>query len=191
MDAPFGIVFLKKAELYNLICRFDKQYKNNVKSSEFRSTPWSIEKQILWWTYKHHMHLGSPIKTEHLSLSSKNNKLADFKMLDKKGRLKKEFSYLGKRHLTKPLENIVVRGFASCFDESQGHNAIVINKNGLLLGEVLADIEESNLLKKINYLFYGHIIDHLGAFILLIFTAMAIYSLLRELSGEVSLFGGV
>lgn len=176
MDAPFGIVFLKKAELYNLICRLDKQYKNEVQESSFRSSPWSIEKQILRWTYKHHMHLGSPIKTDHLSKSSSENKLHDFGMLDKKGVFKKEFKYLEKGHLTKPLENLVVRDFASYFDENSGHNAIVINKNGLLVGEVLADIEQKNPIKRFNYFFYSNIMDHFGAFLLIIVT---VYGLLK------------
>ena len=83
MDAPFGIAFLKKAELYNLISRFDKQYGGSP-----RNNPWLIERQILRWTYKHHKHLGSPIKTDHLSGGSSENKLSDFGMLDKEVNLR-------------------------------------------------------------------------------------------------------
>jgi len=175
MDAPFGILFLKKAELYNLVCRLDKQYKND----DEKSSPWSVEKQILRWTYQHHKHLGSPIDTNHLSSGSNWNELKDFGMLDKKGELKKRFKYLEKGHLSKPLENLVVRGFASYFDESQaGHNAIVINKDGLLVGEVLADLEQQNLVKKLNYLFYSNIMDHFGASLLIILTVLGVLKLL-------------
>lgn len=165
MDAPFGIAFLKKAELYNLICRFDKQYKGSPQNNL-----WLIERQILRWTYKHHKHLGSPIDTNHLSTDQKWSKRHDFGMLDKKGKLKKEFIYLETGNLTKPLENLIVRGFATYFDEAHGHNAVVINRDGLLVGEVIADIEKNNPFIKINYWFYSNIIDHLGASILLIIT---------------------
>ncbi|OGY12387.1 MAG: hypothetical protein A3A58_02690 [Candidatus Blackburnbacteria bacterium RIFCSPLOWO2_01_FULL_41_27] len=170
MDAPFGIAFLKKAELYNLICRFDKQYRNAVKDGSFESSPWSIERQILRWTYRHHKHLGSPINTDHLTNDPKWSKLREFGMVDRKGKLRKDYKYLEKGHLTKPLENLVVRGFATYFDEAHAHNAIVISKEGLLVGEVIADIEKRNPFVTANYWFYSNIIDHLGASVLLVIT---------------------
>jgi len=173
MDAPFGILFLKKAELFNLISRFDKQYGGSSSNN-----PWRVERQILRWTYKHHKHLGSPIKTDHLSFGSVSNKLRDFNMLSRNGHLREEFKYLEKGHLTKPLENMVVRGFADYFNENNGHNAIVINKEGLLVGEVIADIEKNNLFIKLNYLFYSNLMDHLGAFVLIIFTIISLLKIL-------------
>lgn len=173
MEAPFGISFLKKAEIYNLISRFDKQYRGTS-----RDNPWLIERQILRWTYKHHKHLGSPINTDHLSRNQQWSKLREFGMLNKEGKLKKEFKYLEKGHLSKPLENLVVRGFATYFDETHGHNAITINKEGLLVGEVIADIEKNNIFVKLNYLFYSNIMDHLGAFLLFIVTLIGLIKLL-------------
>lgn len=49
MYTPFGIVFLKKAELYNLIRRLDKQARDDVKDP-INSFTWPIEKRILRWT---------------------------------------------------------------------------------------------------------------------------------------------
>ncbi len=168
MDAPFGILFLKKAELYNLACRLDKQYDDSQTTS--KNLPlWPIEKQILKWTYRHHKHLGSPIDTNHLSRDPKWSKLKDFNMLNTDGSYKREFSYLENGQLDKPLENLVVRGFAQYFDQAHGHSAIIIDKEGLLLGEVLADLE-GNFFMKINYLIYSKIMDHLGASLLLIIT---------------------
>lgn len=179
MDAPFGIAFLKKAELYNVICHLDKQYRNEVKSTSFRPSSWSIEKQILKWTYKHHIHLGTPITMDDLGIGPKN-KLNQFGMVDKNGNLKKEFEYLDKMHLSKPLENLVIRGFANYYDEKSGHNAVVINKEGLLVGEVLADVNQDNPLVKINYIFYSSLIDHTGAFVLIIITILGLLKLLDQ-----------
>lgn len=172
MEAPFGIIFLKKAELFNLVSRFDKQYGGSPSNN-----PWLIERQILRWTYGHHKHLGSPIKTEHLSLGSQNNKLRDFRMIDSKGRLRSQFKYLEKNSLTKPLENLVIRGFANYYNESEGHNAIVINKDGLLVGEVITDMEKDNIFIKANYLFYSHMMDHLGATVMMVVTIIGLIKL--------------
>lgn len=169
MDAPLGIDFLKKAELYNLICRFDRQYGKSPKDN-----PWLIERQILRWTYKHHKHLGSPIDTNHLSADPQWSKRKEFGMLDKTGHLKNKFKYLLNGHLTKPLENMVIRGFADYFDTSSGHNAIIIKKEGLLVGEVIADMEKNNLFINLNYLIYSSLMDHIGAFILLVLLIVSI-----------------
>lgn len=177
MEAPFGIAFLKKAELYNLICRFDKQYNGSSKDN-----PWLIERQILRWTYNHHKHLGSPIDTNHLSRDKQWSKLKEFGMLNRKGELKPQFIYLKKGHLTKVLENLVVRGFATYFDIEHGHNAIIINKEGLLVGEVIADMEKDSPIIKFNYLFYSNIMDHFGAFLLLIITLLSLLKIFGVLN---------
>ena len=176
MDAPFGINFLRKAELYNLAVTLDKSYLESKKNKKSRhASLWPIEKAILKWTYYGHKHLGSPIKTDHLSQGSIHNKLAEFGMFNKNGKLKKDFIVLGTnlgKH--KPLENIVIRGFGAYFSKSTGHNAIVINKEGLLFGETLSEMEENNWLTSSNYWVYGKIMDHPGAFALLIVTAVSL-----------------
>lgn len=99
-------------------------------------------------------------------------------MLNNKGELKSEFRYLQNGQLHKPLENLVIRGFAEYFNQSQhGHNKIVINKEGLLVGEVLSDIETGNPFIKVNYYLYSRIIDHIGAFLLLIITIWGLWNL--------------
>ncbi len=118
-----------------------------------------------------------PIGTDHFSRDPKWSKLEEMEMLNSNGKLKAEFIYLEKGPLHKPLENLVIRGFAEYFDERQhGHNQIVINREGLLVGEVLSDIETGNRLLGINYSLYSKLMDHLGAFILLVIT---IWGLLR------------
>lgn len=175
MEAPFGITFLKKAELYNLICRLDQQEKDTRDPS---NALWPIEKGVLKWTYSYHKHLGSPIGTDHLSRDPKWSKLEEMDMLNSKGELKEEFKYLENGNLTKPLENLVIRGFAEYFNEIQhDHNKIVINREGLLVGEVLSDIEKANPFIKFNYFIYSKIMDHLGAFILLVVTSWGLLKL--------------
>lgn len=178
METPFGVAFLKKAELYNLINRLDKQTRETKEESSDPSL-WPIEKQILKWTYTYHRHLGSPIGTEHLSLGDRTyNKLKDMGMLDMDGKLKPEFSYLSTGALQKPLENLVVRGFAEYFDKIQhGTNKIIINKEGLLLGEVLVEMESRNPFIQLNFLLYSKLMNHLGASIVLIATFWTLWKL--------------
>ncbi len=174
MEAPFGITFLRKAELYNLICRLDRREKDTLDPS---NALWPIEKRILEWTYGYHKHLGSPIGTDHLSREPKWSKLEEMDMLNGEGELKKEFMYLENGQLDKPLENLVIKGFAEYFDERQsGHTKIIINREGLLMGEVLSDIEINNILINFNYFIYSNIMDHVGAFLLLI---VSFWSLLK------------
>jgi len=86
MDAPFGILFLKKAELYTIIKNLDKQKKeidddvNDKESpSEVYST-WPVEKQILKWSYWGHKYLKHPIKIVHFTNLKEAYKLKDFKL---------------------------------------------------------------------------------------------------------------
>lgn len=60
MNAPFGIVFLKKAELYNLVRRLDEQADGDPKDSRNPNT-WPVEKNIFEWSYDGHKHLGTPL----------------------------------------------------------------------------------------------------------------------------------
>ena len=99
-------------------------------------------------------------------------------MLDRKGVLNTEFKYLDKGHLTKPLEKLVIRGFAEYYDASSGHNAIVFNKEGLLTGEVIREMESKNILIQINYFVYSNLMGHYGAFIVVVMTLIGILKII-------------
>ncbi len=179
MDLPFGIMFLKKAELYSVITRLNVQSK--IDKSKNHPPLWPVEKAILKWTYTGHKHLGSTIKSDHLSEGSKNNKLADFDMLDHNNMFKKEYKLLEKSRLDQPLENLVVRGYANYIDEHD-HSQIVINKEGLLMGLVLSETDKQGWsLEKFNYFVYGHLMDHYGATALLL---IALFGLWKIFLGE-------
>ncbi|MBL7158943.1 hypothetical protein ISS85_00500 [Candidatus Microgenomates bacterium] len=178
MNAPLGITFLKKAELYNLALSLDKEYKQSKQPDNTSKSLWPVEKVILRWTHQGHRHLGSAIKTDHLTLEHKDSKLSDFGMFDSQKQLKPEFKVMQKTALHKPLENLVVRGFAEYFDKSHAHTAIIINKEGLLFGNVLTELEKDDWLINFNYKVYGKIMDHLGAFILFWVTVITLLTLL-------------
>ncbi|MFZ6035398.1 MAG: hypothetical protein ACOYUB_04635 [Patescibacteria group bacterium] len=179
MEAPFGITFLKKAELYNLSVRLDNEVKNSLKKESHNLPLWPIEKAILKWTYTGHRHLGSPLTTHHLSRGDEKNKLEDFGIIDENDKFKSDFKALEKTKLDQVYENIVVRGFGEYFNEEKdGHSAIVINKDGLLFGELLAELDRGNIitrkLVKLHYDIYGKLMNHLGGIILLIISTISI-----------------
>lgn len=176
MEAPFGITFLRKAELYNLSVELNNEYEESKKKRQKTPSVWPVVKAILKWTYINHKHLGSPIKTEHLSFGDVHNKLKDFGMLNENGDLKDEFNKIFRTtSLHKPLENIVIMGFGEYNDIiKHGHTEIVINKDGLLFGQLLAEIEEKKWFIKLHYAIYGKIMNHLGAAVLLIVSIMTV-----------------
>lgn len=186
MNAPLGITFLKKAELYNLALSLDREYRQSKHHDDTSKSLWPIEKAILKWTYQGHRHLGSAIKTDHLALEHKDSKLIDFGMIDSKKEFKPEYKVMQKTALHKPLENLVIRGFADYFDESHGHTAIIINKEGLLFGSVLIELEKDDWLTKFNYKVYGKLMDHLGAFILFWVTVITLLTLLFSLVDKIA-----
>ena len=59
MEAPFGILFLKKVELYNLVR--DLRDKSKTMTSEHLGShnpvTWYVEEKILKWTYHGHKYL--------------------------------------------------------------------------------------------------------------------------------------
>jgi hypothetical protein len=177
MDAPLGITFLKKVELYNEARRLEKGYEEKP-----RNSLWPTEKAILKWTWRGHRHLGSSITTDHLSRGSTHNKLKDFGMLDKKGELKPEFKVLETIKLQQPLENLVVRGYAEYSDLiNSGHNHITISKEGLLFGNMLNEIEKGDRITKFNYKIYSVIMGQVGALILFFVFIIGLYYFLAPL----------
>ncbi len=86
MDAPFGILFLKKAELYTIINNLNKQQKEIEKDVDNKNSPstiygsWPVEKQILKWTYWGHKYLKHPIKVTYFTDLNRAHILKDCKL---------------------------------------------------------------------------------------------------------------
>jgi hypothetical protein len=173
MDAPLGILFLKKAELYNLIERLDKQADEDPRDSKNPNT-WPVEKNIFEWSYKGHKHLGTPLTPGMLKNSKE--KLRGFNLLDKNGEIEKKYKTI----LDKPekiIENMVIKGFADCYNESirskKGikdavEEGIILNKEGLLLGEVIYNVNNRKHCVKWIYKIYSWLMDYGGAWVLLV-----------------------
>lgn len=66
MDIPFALKFLKKVESFQDVKKLNKQFAEQIKSESSVLPLWEIEKKILFWSYKNHKHLGSPIKIHYL-----------------------------------------------------------------------------------------------------------------------------
>ncbi len=171
MDAPLGVTFFKKVELYQKIVSLDDQSR---KMDTKRGLPplWPLEKKVLAWTYTGHKHLGSPITTSHFEAGSSHSKLEDF------GVTKKELHNV---NLTRLLHNFIGHGFAAELLEGQhsGHipdeNSIYITREGLLVGEVLSELK--NPFYRLSYWVWGKLWGHWGGLILLITLLMAIIKL--------------
>ncbi len=182
MNVPFGILFLKKAELYNLVKRFDEQEADIAdklaknKKSRIPST-WPIEKNIFEWSYDGHKHLGTPLTPDHFKPDNPHNKLKDWKLCkdncdDKKCELEESYKQIIKYNKPKKIfENMVIKGFADSDKESKG---IILNKEGLLLGEVIYNVNNRKPRVERIYKIYSWLMDYGGAWILLIFVILTI-----------------
>lgn len=69
MNIPFVLKFLNKIEVFQVVKKLDKQFDEHILEleSEGGVVPlWQVEKKILFWTYKNHKHLGSPLKVDQI-----------------------------------------------------------------------------------------------------------------------------
>ena len=172
MDAPFGILFLKKVELYNLV--EDQRKKVEVMKSLHPESnnpiTWPVEEKILKWTYHGHKYLTDSIK-ENDFVFKKSRKLKDWELLNEKNEVKEEY----KKAVNQPksiLKNMVAREFARYDDDDP--TSIIINKEGLLLGEVIYNSQHENRSIKCIYKIYSCLFDYVGAWILFIIVIITI-----------------
>lgn len=174
MDAPLGVTFFKKVELYQKISSLDEQAR---KMDKKRGLPplWPLEKKVLAWTYTGHKHLGSPIKTTHFEANSSHSKLEDFGITERE---------LSNVNLTRLLHNFIGHGFATELLEGRlysgqtsDENSIYITREGLLIGEVLNEL--NNPLCRLSYWVWGKLWGHWGALILLIVLGVALLKLFK------------
>ncbi|MFA6000473.1 MAG: hypothetical protein WC783_05915 [Candidatus Paceibacterota bacterium] len=117
MELPIQIKFFRKLELY-------QEYKfSEEKNRQTRHRVWEIEKQILKWAIDNHHHLESPLSNEYI----------------KKNILKSsDAGYLN--NLEPAVGNLRVKKFARQVD-----GGVEITLEGLMMGEVMHDIEETRL----------------------------------------------
>ena len=178
MDAPFGIIFLRKAELYSLLK--DQWKQALIMKNRHRKSPnpitWYVEEKILKWTYHGHKYLYATINTSDFKLEG-SNKLKDWELLDNNGKIKDMYDDHVKKSIEMCIEqpnavlsNMVARGFAEYFDEKK--NSIIINKDGLLFGEIIYNVEEENSIY--TYKIFSFLMGLGGAWILLILFALTI-----------------
>lgn len=169
MNAPFGIIFLRKAELYNLVKRFDEQSAIDKKKPTKAPNTWTVEKNIFKWSYKGHKHLGTPLTPDFFKRG--NKKLSDWYLADEEGKIKKEYEIILK-FPEKILENMVIKGFADFYDNLEHSKGIILNKEGLLLGEVIYNVGGRK--PPVIYQIYSWLMDYGGAWILLILVILTI-----------------
>lgn len=144
---PFSLNIFKQIEIFQDIKRLDKQFaimlkewENNGYNKEglgekinINYPTWEIEKKILFWTAKHHKHLGSALSTGHLE---KDDFLKDIHIS------KTEIGFSGKEEV---LKNLVARGFATW------QEGALISQQGLehgLIIDQLYNLENENSIKK-------------------------------------------
>ena len=179
MDAPFGIIFLRKAELYSLLK--DQANKAIVMKNKHRNSPnpitWYVEKAILKWTYHGHKYLYATINTSDFNLE-KSNKLKDWELCDNNGIIKNTYDKhtrdsieMSIKQPNSVLSNIVARGFGEFLDNNL-QDKIIINKEGLLLGEVIYNVEEKD--SHLIYYIYSFLMDYGGAWVLLLLVFLTI-----------------
>jgi len=122
MDLPVRLKFFRKLELYQQLMG------ENSKRDGTERAVWDMEKDILKWTIEHH-HLSTSIETEKIK-----------KILEKTGKYEdlSEYSHVD--------SNLADRGFGKFLGQG-----IVINMDGLMMGDVIRDVEDGNIFKRIKY----------------------------------------
>jgi len=120
MELPIQLSFFRKLELWQELRRQDRNFKD-------LNMAWRMEKDILRWTRRCHQHLGTPL-TEDFLWDQGNGILKDVNR--------------DKGSLARAMENLVQRGFAVQAGTGQiGQDGIRIGREGLLMGEVIADTQ--------------------------------------------------
>lgn len=146
MELPIQLKFFKKIELYQEY-KFEEQ-----KSLETKLQDWKIEKAILKWTRTNHHHLASPIDANRINKEILGNKYSH------------EHQHA--------MGSLVQRGYADIYPANTDMirpESITITKDGLIMGEIVYDIE-NNKFKKITFEFFYWlvwIVAFSGAFILI------------------------
>jgi hypothetical protein len=131
MELPIQLKFFKKLELY-------QELKSQNKKAFNRDEAWLIEKEILKWTRWNHHHLNTPLTNEYI-FSPLN------KVLPQNLRNNLDLIHVAMR-------NLVARKYAT-----GSHASITITAEGLLMGEVIDDVEGTgtkNYLENKYFLFY-------------------------------------
>lgn len=176
MEAPLGVTFFKKVELYQKISDLDQQTKKMSTKGGIESF-WPLEKKVLAWAHVGHKHLGSPIRTDDFSQGSSDNKLADFEI---------EAEEVKDINLTRLLDNFIAHGFATEILEGRlysgrtpNENLMYLSREGMMVGEILNEIK--NPIYHLSYWFWGKLWGHLGGFILIIVLLIVLFNLLEPL----------
>ena len=153
MELPIQLKFFRKIELY-------QEYKfEERKAADTRLVAWSIEKQILKWTVNNHHHLASPLTKDRINRD----------MLDTKH----------SAELTHALYNLIQRKYA----EGDPEQGITITKEGLLIGEVINEVD-GKVLSRFKYPLFFSLVwltAISGAFIVIINFLKLIHPLFKPL----------
>ena len=175
MDAPLGVTFFKKVELYQNISSLDDQARKMLAKGGQKPF-WPLERKVLIWAYMGHKFLGSPIKTDHFSRGSAENKLDDFGISGEE---------IGRINLTRLLDNFIAHGFASEILEGRlytsstpNENLMYLTREGMLVGEVLNEL--NNPLYRVSYWIWGKLWGHWGGLILIFVLLLTLYKLFLE-----------
>lgn len=152
MELPIQIKFFKKLELYQEL-KFQDRKSN--KASDRLKKMWKTEKLILGWTARGHHLIAHPIDHDYVRnggdlLKNKNKDNYDW-------------------GLSGTFGNLIKRGFAVEFTAGDTSN-IIFTPEGLLMGEVIDDVENKKLGGwKYNFFYYLTWITALmGAFFIII-----------------------
>jgi len=136
MELPIQLKLFKKLELYQELKFQDEKAS---KASERLRKVWKTEKLILSWTARGHHLIMHPI--DHGYVRSGTG------LLKNKDENNYDFGLSG------TFTNLIGRGFAKPVERND--TQILFTPTGLLMGEVIDDVEGSNIWKKYRYpIFY-------------------------------------
>ncbi len=134
MNLPFSPTFFKKMDVFQQLMEYEDQ--------KDKKHLWEGEKAILIWAGSdQHQHLGSPIDSKHVKDALEYSFNEGFISQDEKTRLEGSASHI--------LRSLEVHEFGKAESNPAYKIDLVINRNGVLAGQIL--LETNNLRKYKKY----------------------------------------
>lgn len=167
MNLPFSPMFYRKVALFQELM----EYENQGKIKEL----WQAEKAALYWAAgKHHQHLGQSIDWKNIK-DALSIWVADGYMT-----AKTQGDYDGQRYQV--LKNLEIHEFAKKSDVKKTGYWVIINKDGILAGEIIRETKNlKNLWKYKLWVMDWYLLYYAAGLLLVVQAVKALFEVFTPL----------